>query len=954
MCGLNGILRLTPATPPIDARELIATRDALAARGPDGEGLWLSPDGRLGLGHRRLAIIDLSPAGAQPMHSADGRHTIVFNGEIYNHRELRAELEHDGARFRSLSDTEVLLQLFARHDVRLFERLEGMYAFALWDARDERLLLARDPFGIKPLYYALDGGVLRFASQVRALEAGGTVSRAVDPGALAGFLLWGSVPEPLTLRRAVRALPAGHVLDIRSGHVSEPQPLALPRVPSEGGDALADVAAALERSTRLHLVSDVPVGIFLSAGLDSALLTALVRRTRDEPPETFTLTFDEFAGGALDEGPGAAAVAAALGTRHRERRVPRGVLDELWPLALAAMDQPSIDGFNVFVVSHFARAAGLKVVLSGLGGDELFGGYPSFRDVPRWARWARRAARVPGLGSAWPLLARAAAGRRPKLAGLLRHGATLPGAYFLRRGLFLPAELPALLGSERAQEALAAYDAPADAARCLGTLPPQDDWRAVQRLEAGLYLRNQLLRDADWASMAHGLELRVPLVDAGLAAVFAATGFEPARSLGKAALVRALAPELPARLFARRKSGFMMPLRGADTAWGAQARARTLRVLRHFDVDVPLPERERGGTLFLMPEAFRGCGGIQNYNRAQIQALRRCRPDEPLRVLALNDAPDDVRQPEWYAIRAEGCARRHARFAWRSLRHARRQRPARVVIAHRNFLPLVPLLAVVAHASERWLLTYGSEVERPFGHMERLALRFVTRAFAISPYTATRLRAAGYEPPAELWPCSLPFGFAWPPPAPPRFEPPLRLLSVARLDAAERYKGVDDVVCAWCRLRDGGVDARLDIVGDGSDRARLERLAHDAGVGASVHFHGCTTDAVLLALYRSCDVFVLPSAREGFGLVYLEALAHAKPVIAADAGGAPFVVGSTGRLVPFGDVERLAAAIADIAAHPDAARRAALDGRAWVEREFTFEALVRRTRALLGARTCVR
>ena len=278
MCGINGIVRLSLDAPPVDRGELERTRDAMAARGPDGLGLWLSPRNDAGLGHRRLAIIDLSEAAAQPMTSSDGRYVIVFNGEIYNYRDLRADLERQGHGLRSHSDTEVLLALYARDGTAMFPKLRGMYAFAIWDERERHLLLARDPYGIKPLYYSEHRGVLRFASQVKALEAAGTVPLDLDPAGLVGFLLWGSVPEPLTLRRSIRALPAGHFVEVKEGRVLPPR--AHFRFedppPTEG----IDVIAALDDSIRAHLVSDVPVGVFLSAGLDSALITALMRRHR--------------------------------------------------------------------------------------------------------------------------------------------------------------------------------------------------------------------------------------------------------------------------------------------------------------------------------------------------------------------------------------------------------------------------------------------------------------------------------------------------------------------------------------------------------------------------------------------------------------------------------------------------------------------------------------------------
>jgi len=572
MCGICGIARLRADAASPAVADLRRMRDAMAARGPDGEGEWLDPDGRLALGHRRLAILDLSEAGAQPMATPDGRYRIVYNGEIYNFRELRASLERDGVALRSESDTEVILALWAREGAGALARLRGMYAFALWDGLERELTLVRDPFGIKPLYYEVrPPGELRFASQVRALEAGGA-SRAVDPAALAGFLLWGSVPEPRTIRASVRALPAGHLLCVRDGAVGEPRPL-----PAAGAAPESEAGEALAASVSAHLVSDVPIALFLSAGLDSALVATLAAGQLGERLSTFTLTFEGWQGSERDEGPLAREVAAALGTRHLERRLSRADVAAAWQPALAAMDQPSIDGFNTFLVARAAHEAGIKVALSGLGGDELFGGYPSFRDLPRWSARARLLRKVPAASRIAPALARALFPSKPKLQGLTRYGKTLAGSYFLRRGLFLPEELSSILGPELAREALAGHEpvAEAEAAAERPTLfdAPEpkggepgrlDSWLAAQRLEATLYLRNQLLRDSDWAAMASSVELRVPLVDVPLWKSLRTRNFEPARSRGKAALVREvanrLAPALPEALWRRPKSGFSVPV----------------------------------------------------------------------------------------------------------------------------------------------------------------------------------------------------------------------------------------------------------------------------------------------------------------------------------------------------------------------------------------------------------
>jgi asparagine synthase (glutamine-hydrolysing) len=576
MCGINGIVRLGPDAPPIDRDEVIRTREAMIARGPDDAGAWISE--HASLASRRLAILDLSEAGHQPMTTPDGRYVIAFNGEIYNFHELRQGLAAKGVRFHSKSDTETILYLYLIEGEAMLPKLRGMFALAIWDDEERRLLLARDALGIKPLYYSAGGGLLRFASQVKALERGGGISLDVDPAGLCGFLLWGSVPEPFTIRRAVRALPAGSFLTVEGDQVGEPQ--AWYRFGDEIQAAPSTPAAAVEDSVRAHLVSDVPVAVFLSGGLDSGMIAALARRHLPEPPATFTLRFDVLDGTPRDEGPLAAEVARTLGTRHFERRIGRADFAALWPAAIAAMDQPSIDGFNTFVVSLAAHEAGLKVVLSGLGGDELFGSYPSFQDVPEIVAKAKKMAHIPLLPALLPLAGRLSG--RPKLRGLVRHGRSLPGAYFLRRGLFLPEELPRIVGRDRAAEGLRAYSPVADPGET-------DPWRAVHRMETALYMRNQLLRDSDWASMAHSVELRVPLVDPVLRAQLAAQGFEPARSQGKAALVRQAAPELPAALWDRPKSGFYIPVLewlepGHRRSLGDQSRRLALRVLAEMEI----------------------------------------------------------------------------------------------------------------------------------------------------------------------------------------------------------------------------------------------------------------------------------------------------------------------------------------------------------------------------------
>jgi asparagine synthase (glutamine-hydrolysing) len=578
MCGINGIFAYNSCAGIPTETELLATRDAMRARGPDGAGTWWSSDRRCGLGHRRLAILDLSERALQPMASGEGRYVVTFNGEIYNYPSLRKELETEGIVFRTTSDTEALLHLFARDGAAMVHRLRGMYAFAIWDKIARRLFLARDPYGIKPLYTANDGWTFRFASQVKALLAGGAVSSDPEPAGLVGFHLFGSVPEPFTLYRDIRALPAGHSQWIDAAGPREPKPFVnLAAILADGVRKAAPASELRERvrqgvsdSVRAHLLADVEVGIFLSAGVDSASLLGLMRDAGQSNIRAITLAFEEFAGSNEDEAPLAGRVARHYGASHIVRRVGKKEFDDDLPAIFEAMDQPSIDGVNTWFVSKAAKEAGLKVALSGLGGDELLAGYPSFVDVPRWRRRFGPLAAVPGLGRMARRLASTIAPRlarsNPKALGLIDHASSWAGAYLLRRGLFLPHELTQVIDADVAREGLRRLK-PLKRLSASLVPDPGSDIARVAVLEATQYMRNQLLRDADWAGMAHGLEIRMPLVDQALLEALAPVIGQMRPGEGKIALAGAPSQPLPNEIVARGKTGFGVP----TGAWAGEA-----------------------------------------------------------------------------------------------------------------------------------------------------------------------------------------------------------------------------------------------------------------------------------------------------------------------------------------------------------------------------------------------
>ena len=568
MCGIAALYSYDDRGVAAGAGELRAASEWMRCRGPDGSGEWTSSDGRVSLAHRRLAIIDLSDAGAQPMSTVDGALVISFNGEIYNYRELRATLETKGYRFRSGTDTEVLLHLYADKGEAMVHDLRGMFAFAIWDERKKGLFLARDHFGIKPLYYANDGRSIRVASEVKALLAGGAIDTTPDPYAQAGFFVWGHIPEPHTMFRGIRELTAGSTLWVgRDGahavrvyaNVAELLATAsAQRVTMDAVERAERLRAAMLDSVRHHLVADVDVGVFLSAGVDSTVLAALAAEVGGRL-RTVTLGFAEYRGTPHDETRVAEAVAKQLGTDHQTIWVTRADFAGEVEHLLERMDQPSIDGVNSYFVARAAKEAGLKVAISGLGGDELFAGYSDYREIPRMVRLVSKVPARDTLGRALrsfvsPIVSRITS---PKYSSLIEYGGDYAGAYMLRRALYLPWELRPILGEQSETSDHEVETMRRVIERDLtGCAPPV----IVAALESAWYMRNQLLRDTDWASMSHSVEVRVPLVDWTLWRTVAPLGvIEP--GVGKRALAGTTSQRLSGEILSRPKTGFTVPMR---------------------------------------------------------------------------------------------------------------------------------------------------------------------------------------------------------------------------------------------------------------------------------------------------------------------------------------------------------------------------------------------------------
>ena len=563
MCGIAGIIAADSSFSTQGKHDaVLAMQSALTHRGPDGQGSYFAPSGMASLCHTRLSIIDLSEAGHQPM-VYNNRFAITFNGEIYNYQTLRSELEQQGERFSSNSDTEVILKLFAKYGPSCVDRLRGMFAFLIWDEQNKSAFAARDPLGIKPFYYTQNANnSFAFASEVRSLINANLHSNTLSPNGLNSYLLTGTVSEPNTLLEDIKMLPAGHSLQWNADGLRASQYWQLDFTPQSMAEqqAITLTREALESTVKAHFVSDVPVGIFLSGGIDSTALVALASKVTTSQLNTYSIAFES---PEWNEGDIAKRVAKHFGTKHTEFLVTPELAKPLFDEFLESVDQPTIDGFNTFCVSKLASQAGEKVVLSGVGGDELFAGYKSFSVIPKMLSrglWLGPVAKV--LKPINRLLMQHLPSKLQRVLDYLEQPKSLSAAHQSLRGIFSSTEATVLanetlLRFNRHKFEKNAFCKSTDSLsqNKIATLTDSDE---ISRLELTTYMRNQLLRDSDVMSMACGLELRVPFVDQQLIDSVSKVPANYRLQPGKKLLVDAV-PEIPDWVVNRPKQGFRFP-----------------------------------------------------------------------------------------------------------------------------------------------------------------------------------------------------------------------------------------------------------------------------------------------------------------------------------------------------------------------------------------------------------
>jgi asparagine synthase (glutamine-hydrolysing) len=574
MCGIAGILAKASIN---ITHPVMLMNDALAHRGPDADGLevWRYQDRyQAAFAHRRLAVIDLSPSGKQPMATIDQRYWITFNGEIYNYQALREQLESEGVNFATSTDTEVLLRLYEKYGKDCLRFLQGMFAFALRDSHTGEVFIARDRLGIKPLYYYAGDNLFLFASEIRALLASGLIPRFIDNVALHSFLSFGAVQEPRTMIEGVKSLPPAHYLILNGeGRIKElgrywglPDTQEDERQAITPEESISETRARLEESIKLHMLADVPLGAFLSGGIDSGAIVALMSKQSSRQVNTFTVCFAEQ---EFSEREVAGRVAKRWDTAHTEIVLSEQEMLASLPQAIADIDQPSIDGINSWVISRATKQAGITVALSGLGGDELFGGYPSFRRALKLERYG---APIRWLGNGTRGQVAALTSKlmgdtlqSQKIAAAISAGSDLLSAYTSMRGLFSKATCTALMnGRSDAFQHGGDYELPGETLALMNEdenrKGSEDVFNRISRYEMSLYMGNMLLRDTDAMSMASALEVRVPLLDHKL--VEWVYGLPSHLKIGqhpKQLLIDACGTDLLPEIVGTKKKGFALP-----------------------------------------------------------------------------------------------------------------------------------------------------------------------------------------------------------------------------------------------------------------------------------------------------------------------------------------------------------------------------------------------------------
>lgn len=902
MCRIAGIFN--PASADL-TRDTITMRDSMKHGGPDDEGIYTDDLLPLALGHRRLSFLDLSVAGRQPMADLDNRLQIVFNGEIYNFPELKNELQALGHHFKTHCDTEVILKAYVQWGTDCFSRFNGMFALALFDKRFSQLILARDHAGIKPLYYSIIGNSLYFASEIRAF----TVLNPYWPennNWRIYFLTFGYLPEPVTTLQNVVPLQKGKLLIISLPGLSVTEKV-FSRFTFQSSictlrEAVAAVREKLVAAVDRHLISDAPVGLFLSGGTDSSLLTLLSHKTLKDNLHTVSVIFDE---AKYSEAKFQKIIIGKTGAKHSAHTVHKEEFYACVSDILQAMDQPSIDGINTYFICKYAKKAGLKAVLSGIGADELFGGYNFFNLAPK-LKWLEKL----------PSFVFAPAERLPdfkkkKLAFLGRKDRM--GKYLLRRAIYTPHQVAAILScsTDEVNSAINGID-------MAETEVIHDARDVISWGEQHLYMQNQLLKDTDYMSMWHGIEVRVPFLDKQL--METVHGIAPAvkydSNTKKHLLIKAFADILPKEIYRRKKQGFAFPLaswisavqttnqrnpafitklrqvKSGQISWmhyWAYLLSCQKNNIKYYNKTVPR-------ILFLNLKAFSITGGIEKFNRSFLKALSELEK-EGLVVADGWSMHDDQCNAKYFNPEYYGCFKgKKLKFVYECWKAGTKY--DKIILGHINLSLAGFGIKKLFPGKQVILITHGIEVWSKLKGIKKTFIKQADQILAVSNYTKNTIAEVHKIDPGKITVFhntidpyfALPAAFVKPAYLMERYglkaENPV-IFTLTRLAYSEKYKGYDKVIQILPQLKKAFPGLRYILSGKPEEREnnRLTALKALNNIKDEVLLTGFVKDEEVTDHYLLADVFILPSRKEGFGIVFIEAMACGLPVIGGNKDG---------------------------------------------------------------------
>ncbi len=901
MCRIAGIFN--PNSSNLE-QDILVMRDAMHRGGPDGKGIYIDADFNLAFGHRRLALLDLSEAGHQPMQSSDGGIQIIFNGEIYNFLDIRLELEEKGFKFSTQTDTEVIINAYIAWGTNCFELFKGMFALAIWDKPKEQLILARDYAGIKPLYYHISDKQLIFASEIRAFKAL-YPKWPENKNWKIPFLAYGHLPEPFTTLEGVKPFPKGCYSVIKLQSLSmvifKYEKNADSLKIKDKKTAIKLLQEKINLSVERHLISDAPIGIFLSGGIDSSILTILASKLKTEKLKTLSIVFEEQ---DFSEEIYQKMVVDQTNVEHHSFTVTNKMFRDEFEEIMRAMDQPSIDGINSYFICKFAKAYGLTAVLSGLGADELLGGYDSIRR----SQLVRRLKILPSF-----VLAAASflPNEKIKRVAYLQDNSLL-NKYLFYRGIYNPYQIAELLeiSTDKVIEVLNKVD--------IQIQPGNNEAQIAANLEQHLYMQNQLLKDTDYMSMWHGIEVRVPFLDKDVISTCDSIDAKLKFNLAerpKYLLIEAFIDILPNAIWNRKKQGFTFPFNKwishviplkRDSKFEKKYAQLSKSVIHWSKYWTYILATCAINEFVFLKQGFERCcfyntstfatmGGIEKFNRALLNGLSYLERDALLMVDSAS-MYDNYCEPAYFNTNNYRVYKKNkTRFVLKELILSHKYE--KIILGHINLALFGLLIKIINPQAKIYVVAHGIEV---WGKLKfkRLLLTQCDAILAVSNFTKEQLIKTNRIDPKKItiFHNTIDPFFNYP----TSFEKPEYLikryninqedkiiLTLTRLAYYEKYKGYDKVIEIMPTLLKHYPTLKYLIAGrpDEKEKNRLNKMISDNWLEKSVFMVGYVAEEEITDHYKLADLFIMPSKKEGFGIVFIEAMACGLPVIAGNKDG---------------------------------------------------------------------